>query len=117
MPKINYMTKEEISLPDKEKLLVFIRESKYDGNLPKFYDDSLFPELKPLIKNWKIIRDEVNRFEDLYGNISKKDNYLVPKLNIESGWNNLTLRILCGKNTVKENIFHSLVLFLKKFQM
>lgn len=77
------------TLPAHERLLVFIRESKYEGLLPRFYEPEQFPELKPLIDNWEGIRDEVFRYEKMFGSIQGLNTYSPPELSSDKGWSNL----------------------------
>lgn len=78
-------------LPTHERLLVFIRESKYEGALARFYAPEQFPELKPLTDNWEAIRDEVLRYEKMHGSIRGLNTYSPPELSSEQGWSNLYL--------------------------
>ncbi|HXH20135.1 MAG TPA: aspartyl/asparaginyl beta-hydroxylase domain-containing protein [Chitinophagales bacterium] len=80
-----------ISWPENEKLLVHIRESKYDGSLPCFYPAHLFPEVEPLKKNWKAIRDEVLTYERQHGLIKGLNTYSPPELSSEVSWSNIYL--------------------------
>ena len=75
----------------KEKLKVYIRESKYDGNLPFFYSDNMFPQLEQLKINWRAIRDEIINYEKQNGNITGLNTYSPPELSSNISWSNIYL--------------------------
>lgn len=66
------MTSHQFNWPEGEKL-VFVRPpvEEYHGHLANFYDPALFPELAPLKKHWKEIRDEILEFERTKGLINE----------------------------------------------
>ena len=72
-----------------EKLLIHIRESKYDGPLPRFYSEEDFPEVELIKKNWEVVREEVINYEINYGKISGMSTYTPPDLSGENAWNNI----------------------------
>jgi len=78
---------EQFTWPEGEKL-IFVRPPKeeYHGNLARFYDPDLFPELAPLKENWKGIRDEVLEFERNHGFLNIM-NSLSPAKTEGGNWN------------------------------
>lgn len=71
-----------------EPLKIFIRNEKYFGNLPAFYNPIDFPELKEISDNWKMIRDEVLEYEASVG-FKGVQTYLPPEQGGENRWSNL----------------------------
>jgi len=85
------MSTDTMTWPPNEKLLVHIRESKYDGLLPYYYPAHLFPELEPLKANWQAIRDEVLQYEKSHGHIKGLNTYSPPELSSDVSWSNIYL--------------------------
>lgn len=71
-----------------EELQVYIRTSYYNGNLPKFYREQDFPELKVLTDNWQVIRDEIMAYERKFG-LSGINTLLPPALSGANNWSNI----------------------------
>jgi aspartyl/asparaginyl beta-hydroxylase (cupin superfamily) len=72
-----------------EDLLIHIRESKYSGALPCFYQAGDFPELQALQENWQLIWEEVKAYENNKGHITGMNVYTPPDLSSPSAWNNI----------------------------
>ena len=74
-----------------EPLIVYIRNPRYRGSLPFFYEPEQFPELKPLQDHWQEIRDEIRAFESRHGHIRGINTYSPPELSNDTGWSNIYL--------------------------
>lgn len=72
-----------------EDLLIHIRESKYEGSLPYFYDQKDFPELSLIKDNWPLILEEVRNYEKRCGDITGMNTYTPPDLSSDNAWNNM----------------------------
>ncbi len=103
-------------IPRSEKLVVFIRENRYEGNLSPFYEADDFSELAPLKANWKAIRDEIMAFEKRQGQIYGINSNEYVSAQFEGiNWATCTWKISCGASTVTANIFRSSVPWWTKF--
>lgn len=74
-----------------EPIYVYIRENIYHGNLPEFYHENDFPEILPLKKYWKEIRDEILAVEEQIGQLTGHHTYNTPPISGELNWSNFYL--------------------------
>ncbi len=81
------MIEHKYEWPEGEEI-VYVRppDERYEGKLHNYYRTDSFPELQPLLDNWKGIRDEILAVEARDGVLTKQNSLSPAKVEGEGSW-------------------------------